>query len=107
MWWNLIRLTKLFSNINFDSVNLSDGDFCLDIGSGPLTVVTALWLTRPELRSKKITWYCLDISKEVLSLGENIFLSVAAKTLSDSEEELPWKIIRVKGSFGGCFRKCK
>ena len=100
MWWNLIRLTKLFSNINFDSVNLSDGDFCLDIGSGPLTVVTALWLSRPELRSKKITWYCLDISKEVLSLGENIFLSVAAKTLSDSEEELPWKIIRVKGSFG-------
>ena len=52
-WWNLVRLTRLFSNIDITKINLSDGDFALDIGSGPLTVVIALWLSRPELRTKK------------------------------------------------------
>ena len=59
MWWNLVRLTRLFSNMDksfFDS--LTDESICLDIGSGPLTVVTALFLSRPELRNKKLTWYC-------------------------------------------------
>lgn len=100
MWWNLIRLVKLFSNISFSDVDFQNSDSCLDIGSGPLTVVTALWLSHPELRSKKITWYCLDISKEALTLGENLFLSVAARTMSDTEEEINWKIIKVKGSLG-------
>lgn len=93
-WWNLVRLTRLFSNLPAQSFPDTDA-VCLDVGSGPLTVVTALWLARPELRSKKLTWYCLDVSQNSMSLGEDIYLSVAAKT-----QEEPWKIIRVKGSFG-------
>lgn len=93
-WWNLVRLTKLFSTL--DSTCFPEKDcHCIDIGSGPLTVVIALWLSRPELRKLNLVWYCLDVSSASLSLGENIFLSIVAKT-----GENPWKIIKVKDSFG-------
>lgn len=99
-WWNLVRLTRLFSNLP-DTSFPSDDSVCLDLGSGPLTLVSALWISRPELRNKKLTWYCLDLSQGALSLGEDIFMSIAAQ-LPPSDESSPahWKIIRVKGSFG-------
>ena len=93
-WWNLVRLTRLFSNLPVSSLPLDDS-VCLDLGSGPLTVVTALFLARPELREKKLTWYCLDVSAASMAFGEDIFLSVCAKL-----NTAPWQIIRVKGSFG-------
>lgn len=100
-WWNLVRLVKLFSNLPAELFP-KDNDICLDLGSGPLTVVTALWLARKELRNKKLTWYCLDVSSSSMALGEDIFLSVAAKTNCE-----PWKIIRVKGAFGTAIKqKC-
>lgn len=83
-WWNLVRLVRLFANMPKNALPLSDGDVCLDIGSGPLTVVCALWLSRPELRTKKLTWYCMDISKNALSLGEDIFLAMTAKCAMDT-----------------------
>ena len=93
-WWNLVRLTRLFSNL--PEASFPEGDaVCLDLGSGPLTVVTALFLARPELRSRNLTWYCLDVSANSMALGEDVFLSVCAKLNCN-----PWKIIRVKGSFG-------
>lgn len=92
-WWNLVRLSRLFSNLDFSF--LRDGDVCLDIGSGPMTVLCALWLARPDLREKKLVWYALDISQLALSAGEEIFLSIAATTGGE-----PWKIIRVKGELG-------
>lgn len=93
MWWNLVRLARLFANLDFDF--LSGGGVCLDIGSGPLTLPCALWLARPDLRQKKLVWYVMDISQLALSLGEEIFLSVAAATGGE-----PWKIVRVKGPLG-------
>ena len=95
-WWNLVRLTRLFASLPADSFALADGDFCLDIGSGPLTVPIALYLSRPELRAKSLTWYCLDYSQNSLALGEDLFLSVAARLGG----ECAWKIIRVKGGIG-------
>ena len=93
-WWNLVRLTRLFSNLPDQSFPERDA-VCLDLGSGPLTLVTALFLARPELRERKLVWYCLDVSANSMALGEDLFLSVCAK-LNTS----PWQIIRVKGSFG-------
>ena len=93
-WWNLVRLTRLFANIPATVFPTTDCT-CLDLGSGPLTVVTALWLARPELRKLKLTWYCLDVSANSMALGEDIFLSIAART-----GEEPWHIVRVKGAFG-------
>jgi ribosomal protein RSM22 (predicted rRNA methylase) len=102
MWWNLFRLTNLFKGFPSEYFDkLQDGEYCLDLGSGPLTVPIALWLSRPELRKKKLTWYCTDISQTALSLGEEIYLSVVAKTISSENENTePWKIIRVKGELG-------
>lgn len=112
MWWNLVRLTRLFSNLDFSF--LHDYDICLDIGSGPMTVICALWLSQPDLRKKNLTWYAMDISQQALNLGEEIFLSIATKTQNAKsidekenadEEILPWKIIRVKDSFGANIRQ--
>ena len=97
MWWNLERMTRLFSNLPASAFNLKDESICLDIGSGPLTVVCALWLARPELRSKRLNWYCMDLSSGILSNGEEIFLAIAARTAGDFE---PWKITRIKGAMG-------
>lgn len=98
-WWNLVRLTRLFSNLP-DSLFPAKDSICLDLGTGPLTLVLALWLARPELRKLKLTWYCLDVSANSMALGEDIFLSVAARF-----DQEPWKIIRVKGPFGTSLRQ--
>lgn len=98
-WWNLVRLTRLFSNLPKKSFPAEDC-ICLDLGSGPLTVVTALYLARPELRNLKLKWYCLDISANSMALGEDIYLSVCARLNST-----PWQIVRVKGSFGTALKE--
>ncbi|MBR0487545.1 MAG: hypothetical protein IJJ70_07600 [Treponema sp.] len=98
MWWNLVRLTRLFSNLDKNALDLDDNSICLDIGSGPLTIPIALWLSRPDLRSKKLTFYCMDLSQTALATGEELYLSIASKTLKEHQE--PWKIIRVKGALG-------
>ena len=93
LWWNLVRLVKLFSNMDKSFFDFKDDCIFVDIGSGPLTVPIALLLARPELRKKNVTFYCIDISQQALSFGEDIFLSVAARL-----ETTTWKIIRVKGT---------
>ena len=98
VWWNLVRLTRLFCNLDFSF--LRDGDACLDIGSGPLTLPCALWLSRPDLREKKLVWTVMDISHGALSLGEEIYLSVVATTGGE-----PWKINKVKGPLGTATRQ--
>lgn len=119
MWWNLVRQVSLFANLPksaFTSLVNSEQPVAIDVGSGTLTAVIALWLARPELRSKKITWYCMDLSQTALAAGEDLFLSIAAKTIremggestsgtenpatSPSTTTEPWKIVRVKGAFG-------
>ncbi len=102
MWWNLVRLTPLFASLPMpvNGGHFTDGDVFLDIGSGPLTVPVALWLARPDLREKRLTWYCIDHSHTALSAGENIFLAVAARTGG-----VPWNIIRIKGASGTPVRK--
>ena len=53
VWWNLVRLTKLLQNLD---IQLDDGDYAADFGSGPLTLICALWIAKPELRKKRLTW---------------------------------------------------
>lgn len=108
-WWNLLRLTRLFAGLKPSQLNVPDNGICLDIGSGPLTVPIALWLARPDLRETKLTWYCLDHSQTALSLGEELYLAVAARSIVDSALEQkslePWRIIRVKGELGESVRQ--
>ena len=96
-WWNLVRLTRIFASLPLE---LSDGDAAVDLGSGPLTLPIALWMARPDLRTKKILWYCVDISQGALAAGEELFLSLAAKTGNE-----PWEIVRIKGECGVSLRR--
>lgn len=108
MWWNLVRLTPLFAGFAGQAGALSqlkDDDVCLDCGSGPLTVPIALWLGCPELRKKKLTWYCLDLSQTALSQGEDLYTAVAARTAASTPDQQLWKIIRVKGAVGTEIKK--
>ncbi len=99
-WWNLVRLVHLFSNMPESFFALEDGTLCLDLGSGPLTVPIALFLSRPELRNKNLVFYCMDLSLKSLSFGENLFLSVAARLKCEA-----WKIIRVKGGLASSIKE--
>ena len=106
LWWNLVRLTRVFSDIDYKEFSLRDGSICLDIGSGPLTLPIALWLSHPELRNLRLTWYCMDISQGALTLGEDLYFSVAAKLRPPMPDVPPhWSIIRVKGGFGTALKE--
>lgn len=83
--WNLHRLTRLIPDLGLD---LPDGARILDIGSGPLTFPLALWLARPDLRSKRLNFVCSDRSKKILSTGAAILDQVMSK----SAEKSPWRI---------------
>ena len=97
-WWNLYRFITLFSSFPADAFSfLKSNPFALDIGSGPLTIPIALWLSRPELRNLNLTFYVLDISQTALKLGEELFLSAAASCPA-TNNSAPWKIVRVKGN---------
>ena len=105
-WWNIVRFTKLFANFEKDAFALSDEDICLDVGSGPLTAVISLWLARPELRNKKLTWYCMDISQTSLALGEDLYLSIASRVPPpDKNAAAHWTIVRIKGALGDPLRQ--
>ena len=116
-WWNLLRLTKLFAGLTASQLSLPDEGVCVDIGSGPLTLPIALWLARPDLRKKRLTWYCIDYSQQALSLGEELYLAVAARTCrlpssartlaegGTTDEVEPWRIVRIKGELGVSIRQ--
>ena len=99
MWWNLVRISKLIGNLDFD---LNDGDIIADFGCGPMTLMCAFWIAKPELRSKKLHWYCADISGKALAAGEALFNSLFAFTNQNAgiEQTSKWKLTKLNGSFG-------
>jgi hypothetical protein len=84
--WNLYRLTRLLRGLDLD---LPDGATVLDAGSGPLTLVQALWIAAPRLRSRRLTFVCLDRSRAALALGREMFLGLAG-------EDSPWRMETVR-----------
>lgn len=86
MVWNLIRLTKLFPCLEFK--NIPNQAVFLDLGSGPLTLPLALWLSRKDLRKKEITFICTDIAPQPLQIGKNLF----EKLRQELDPKSPWKI---------------
>ncbi|GHV84400.1 hypothetical protein AGMMS50230_00080 [Spirochaetia bacterium] len=88
--WNVFRLSRLFSFAP-DLPVLSDGDAVSDLGSGPLTLPIALWITQPELRKKHLEFRCIDTTGAALDAGKQIFAALAGKT---------WTIKTIKGPLG-------
>jgi phage tail protein X len=67
----------------------------LDLGAGPLSLVTALWIARPALRDTPLEWICLDRSGSALSAGKRIYEALASDTGTQ-----PWRIKTIKGRIG-------
>ncbi|MDR1786297.1 MAG: small ribosomal subunit Rsm22 family protein [Spirochaetaceae bacterium] len=95
-WWNLLRLTRLFAALPEEAFPVPEGGVCVDIGSGPLTAVSALYLARPALRDKNITWYCVDRSRQILERGEELFFALQARMM-EMRGKGEWRILRVQG----------
>jgi len=89
--WNVYRLSRLLPSLPLD---LKDGDAVTDLGSGPLTVVLALWIARPELRTKNLEFRCLDRTGKALEAGEAIFKALAGSGAA------AWRIRTIRGSLG-------
>jgi len=81
--WNLYRLCSLLPTLD---LNLSKGGTVIDLGSGPLTFVSALWIARPELRATPLEFNCIDRSSPALEAGKKFFTSLT------SGAESPWKL---------------
>ncbi|MGE4298358.1 MAG: small ribosomal subunit Rsm22 family protein [Desulfovibrionaceae bacterium] len=80
--WNLLRLGMLLPRLDLD---IPDGGTVIDLGSGPMTVLLALWMARPELRTRRITAYCVDTAKKTMHLGLDLLKHMAGG-------DLPWHV---------------
>jgi ribosomal protein RSM22 (predicted rRNA methylase) len=94
--WNVYRLVRLLPSL---SPALGAGGVITDLGSGPLTLPIALWISRPDLRSSPLEFRCLDRTAAVLDAGKSIF---AALIKSDTKDggAAPWTIKTVRASLG-------
>ena len=75
--WNLYRLTRLFQGMDFD---LPDNGVIIDLGAGPLTVAQALWIAKPNLREKRLTFINVDRSPKPMREGQKLFEALAPKS---------------------------
>lgn len=85
--WNILRFASILSNRQFSSLQ-AETSLLLDCGSGPLTFTIALWLTRPDLRKKKLKFICTDVNQHPLNLGREIFSYLRQQ----EQQESPWEV---------------
>jgi hypothetical protein len=97
MPWNLYRLCRLLPSLD---ISLSPGSSVIDFGTGPLTLVLALWISRPELRALPLEFCCVDRGAAVLEAGKKIFSALAEFCPPDGGGACPWRIRTVRGSAG-------
>jgi len=88
--WNLYRLCILLPSLK---INLKTGDIITDIGCGPLTFASALWINRPDLRSVPLEFNCIDRAGPALEAGKNFFSALCGQTGFTSSN---WKIRLIK-----------
>jgi hypothetical protein len=83
--WNIYRLCILLHSID---LNFSPGDSITDLGSGPLTFASALWIARPDLRNIPLEIYCIDRCAPALEAGNKFFNALYSSMDTDNK----WKI---------------
>jgi hypothetical protein len=74
--WNLYRLSRLFMGLDFD---IAEKATVLDLGAGPLTLVQALWLSRPALRQRRLRFLCVDQTAQALRAGRDLFEALSGE----------------------------
>lgn len=99
MVWNLIRLCKLFPNLDLGTI--PQKAVFMDLGSGPLTIPLALWISREDLRRKDIAFICADLAPQPLHLGKSLF----EKLRQELMPECTWKIQTLRTPNHKAFRQ--
>ncbi|MEL7638749.1 MAG: small ribosomal subunit Rsm22 family protein [Solidesulfovibrio sp.] len=92
--WNILRLSRLLPALPLELPE--DGLVC-DLGSGPLTFLQALWLSRPDLRGKRLRFVCADRSRRALDLGLGLFAGLAG--FDPLDPQAPWRVRPVRGEY--------
>jgi hypothetical protein len=85
--WNLYRLCRLLPALG---ITLSTGDIITDLGCGPLTFASALWICRQDLRSVPLEFNCVEQNRSALDAGMKFFATLGG-------ENSLWKINAIKG----------
>lgn len=85
--WNLIRLCRLFSGLELPEPPADAPSLLLDLGSGPLTVPLALWLSHPEWRSRPIEVVAVDAAGRPPRIGRDIL-----RLLCEDAGVAPWTV---------------
>ncbi|MDR1287702.1 MAG: rRNA methyltransferase [Treponema sp.] len=98
--WNLYRLSRLLPGL---SLELCEGDAVTDLGSGPLTLPLALWISRPDLRSVPLEFRCIDRAGAVLRAGRRFFAALAEFT-TGAETGTPWRFKTAAAALGAPVR---
>ncbi|MDR3167994.1 MAG: rRNA methyltransferase [Treponema sp.] len=88
--WNIYRLCRLLPAL---PLTLQGGDAVTDLGSGPLTLPMALWISRPELRSLPLEFRCLDRTGAALEAGVKLFRALAGP-------DTPWVLRTIRAPLG-------
>jgi hypothetical protein len=88
--WNLYRLCRLLPAL---PLSLNDGDAVIDLGSGPLTLPAALWISRPGFRDRALEFRCLDRAAPALEAGKRLFAALSGGAA-------PWTIKTIKAAAG-------
>jgi hypothetical protein len=116
--WNVFRLQRLFAlgcystpspaaalteTGNLIVSSLLEGDAITDLGSGPLTLPIALWLSFPQLRKVPLEFRCVDKSSAVLDAGNKLWKAIVTASGMD-QSSLPWKIKPIHASIEDSIR---
>jgi len=94
MPWNLVRLVAFLTEL---PLTLKPGATIIDMGSGPLTFLIALYCAKPELRKMPLTFVCVDRAPRIMEAGKLILELLAAK---HGGELPPWNIELRHARFG-------
>lgn len=92
--WNILRLSRLLPAL---PVSLPEDGLVCDLGAGPLTFLQALWLSRPDLRGKRLRFLCADRSRRALDLGLTLFTGLAG--FDPTGADAPWRVRVVRGEY--------
>ena len=75
--WNLLRLHCLFRELALPLPVQGTPPSLVDLGSGPLSVPLALWISRPEWREAPLRVVCADTAPRPMALGLQLLEQLA------------------------------
>ena len=75
--WNLLRLHCLFRDLDLPLPPEGTVPSMVDLGSGPLSVPLALWISRPEWREAPLRVVCADTAPRPMALGLQLLEQLA------------------------------